>query len=436
MASSDSKGCEANGSTFAACQSSRDYYHQLGDEINETIGVNIGWTGLIGSRPYPMEESTYKGFRSRYSLIKTFQEQTLALFRASLNHECDPEIARMVVGELPEKWGIRYHQQLTDLQHRTPVFFRTDEVSPGKLSEIQCSGSGWGLAEQLRQLYCDNESVFGSPKYFKDSLATSFTKSLKNHLGTEPHIHHLVDNASRPHGIRYFIQRTRREGAKYFSYDRGVSPSDCNFIRSHDFVTLPHHNFFDDRMEQCNQGRVFFDLPPSSLFDGKIILAWPFWEKTRGWYSDEVRSLFPYANIIHPDGIELEGGEHISIDEFCRIPQRKREFYVKYAGTDIGINWGSKSVFLASTFSQVKCRELMETIIEGRQRNRYWIVQQAIRQKEQVCGLGLDGGLFEAEAYSKLSGFYGPAGLMAILAMQKCNHKVHGSPDTIMSIVH
>jgi len=436
MPLSDSKRCGAGTSTIATSPAFQDYYHQLDRGINETIGVNIGWTGLVASSPYRMDTSTCEGFRSRYALIKTFQEQTLALFRASLNRECDPEIAQMVLGELPKEWGFRYHQQLTDRQHRTPVFFRTDEVSPGRLSEIQCSGSGWGLAEQIRQLYCDNEAVFGPPKYFPHSLAAGFATSLEGYLGAEPCIHHLVDNASRPHGIRYFIQRVRQQGAKYFSYDRDISPSDCNFVRSHDFITLPHHNFFVDRMERCNQGEVCFDLPPSNLFDGKIILAWPFWEKTRTWYSDEVRSLFPYTNVIEPNGIELEGGERISIEDFCRIPQRKREFYLKYAGTDISINWGSKSVFLASTFSQVKCRGLMETIAAGHRNHRHWIVQQAVRQKEPVCGLDRNGEPFEGDAYTKLSGFYGPDGLMAILAMQKCHHKVHGSSETIMSIVH
>lgn len=436
MSSSDSTGRRAGRVMPPASQSLRDYYRQLDKEINETIGVDIGWTALIAAGPYAMNESTCQGFQSRYPVIKAFQEQTLALFKASLSGACDPGIARMVLGELPEKLGICYHQQLTDLQHRPPVFFRTDEVAPGKLSEIQCPGSGWCLAEQLRQLYCDNAGVFGPPRYFKDSLAASFTRCLRRYLGTEPRIHHLVDNASIPHGNRYFIQRTRRQGAKYFSYDRGVLPGDCNFVRSHDFITLPHHNFFADRMEKCNQGKVCFDLPPSNLFDGKIILAWPFWEKTRGWYSDEIRSLFPYTNIIRPEGIELEGGERISIDDFCRRPQSKRGFYIKYAGTDIGINWGSKAVFLASTFSQGQCRKLLESILEDGRHSRYWIIQQAIRQKENVSALGLDGDLTETEAYTKLSGFYGPDGLMAILTMQKCNHKVHGSSDTIMSIVH
>jgi len=416
--------------------SCRDYYQQLDDDINRTCGIDVGWTALIACRSYPMEDSECQAFRSRYAVIKRFQEQTLALFRASLNGQCDPQIARMVVEDLPEHLGVNYHRKLTDHQYRTPVFFRTDEVSPGKLSEIQCCGSGWCLAEQLRQLYLDNETVFGSPRHFPDSLAASFTRSLTKYLGEEPRIHHLVDNASRPHGMRYFIQRTRMQGAKYFSYDRGVSPSDCNFVRSHDFITLPHHNFFADRMERCNQGKVFFDLPPSNLFDGKIILAWPFWKETRAWYPDEVRGLFPYTTIIRPDGIDLENGEHISLDEFCSLPQGRRDYYIKYAGTDININWGSKSVFLASTFSQGKCREFMETVLQDSRRNRYWVLQEAVRQKEPVVALDPKGGLIKTDAYTKLSGFYGPDGLMAILAMQKCSHKVHGSSETIMSIVH
>lgn len=424
------------GSAPVGPRSPKDYYHQLDDEINRTLGIDIGWTGLIASQSYPMEESVCQAFRSRYPVIRAFQEQTLALFRASLNHECDPQIAHMVVEDLPEHLRVDYHRQLTGLQHRTPVFFRTDEVSPGKLLEIQCCGSGWGLAEQLRQLYSDNDNAFGSPRHFQDSLAAGFTRSLRKYLGTEPRIHHLVDNASRPHGMRYFIQRTRMQGAKYFSYDRGVSPSDCNFVRSHDFITLPHHNFFADRMKRCDQGKVFFDLPPSNLFDGKIILAWPFWKETRTWYTDEVRGLFPYTTVIRPDGIDLENGEHISIEEFCRIPQRQREYYIKYAGSDININWGSKSVFLASTFSQVTCRQLMETILHDNQRNRHWILQQAVRHREPVVAFDPEGDLIEADAYTKFSGFYGPDGLMAILAMQKCSHKVHGTSETIMSVVH
>jgi hypothetical protein len=39
-------------------------------------------------------------------------------------------------------------------------------------------------------------------------------------------------------------------------------------------------------------------------------------------------------------------------------------------------------------------------------------------------------------AHPKFSAFYGPGGLMGILVLEKQAHKVHGSSQTIMSIVY
>ena len=416
-------------------QTTHELYRHLDEEINRRLGATVGFTALIRPTPYPMDAEFLAGFQARYALIKRFQDQTLALFKASLRGDADPEIAGMVVGDLPGELGLAYHQQLTDAQHRSPVFFRTDEVAPGKVVEIQCPGSGWGLAEEIRTLYCNHESTFGPPVYFHDSLAAEFANALRSYVGSEPIVHHLSDNASRPHGVRYFLQRVREQGINHFSYDRGITPEDCNFVRSHDFVSIPYHNFFSDRMRRCNHGNVFFDLSPSGLFDGKMILAWPFWEKTRQAYDDEVRAILPYTNLIRPDGIELAHGQQVSLADFCDVPQRKRNYYVKYAGTDITQNWGSKSVFLTSTLSGIKCRELMQRIVKDSQRQRYWIVQEAIRCEEQVSALARDGEPVDVAAYSKFSGFYGPNGLMAVCVMQRRSHKVHGNPNTIMSLV-
>ena len=250
---------------------------------------------------------------------------------------------------------------------------------------------------------------------------------MRGYLEEPPLVHHLADNASRPHGMRYFIQRTREQGVKYFSYDRDVTAADCNFVRSHDFITLPHHNFFAERMERCEQGMVNFDLSPSALFDGKLILSWPFWSRTRVHYDAQIRALFPYTNVVRPDGFELADGRRITSDDFCRMPRSKRDYYLKYAGTDIALNWGSKSVFLGSTLSNAQCRALMDTIVKDYQRGRHWILQEARHQSEQVTALSRDGESFDTKAHSKFSGFYGPDGLMGILVMQKPSHKVHGS---------
>jgi hypothetical protein len=71
-----------------------------------------------------------------------------------------------------------------------------------------------------------------------------------------------------------------------------------------------------------------------------------------------------------------------------------------------------------------------------RERRRFWIIQEAVRHSEPVVAFGRDDELIETDAYSKLSGFYGPRGLMAILVMHLRSHKVHGSPETILSLVY
>jgi hypothetical protein len=181
---------------------------------------------------------------------------------------------------------------------------------------------------------------------------------------------------------------------------------------------------------------VFFDLPPSCLFDGKILMAWPFWHRTRDAFDDEVRSLFPHTSVIEPAGVVLTNGDHVTLDEFCAIPARQRKYYIKYAGTDVAINWGSKSVYLASTLTRPKCRELMDRILADRERHRYWILQESVRHSEPVVALERTGERLEIDAYSKISGFYGPNGLMAIWVMHRRSHKVHGSAETVLSLVY
>lgn len=413
-----------------------DLYEQIDRVFNERLGVDVGFDSLVSTAPYEMDLAQVQGFADRYQTLKQFQQQTLELFKSSLTGDHDPAIARMVLGDLPPHLAEEHHRNLSDQQHLTPLFFRTDEPVPGKMSEVQCPGSGWCLHEQVRQLYQDNPEIYGQPTHFPIPLADSFSQVLRGHLGKEPIIHHLTENASRPHGMRYFIQRTRDHGIRYYSYDRDVAPSDCNLVRSHDFVSVLHHNFFADRMRRCDLGEVTFDLPPSALFDGKLIMALPFWRQTRDAYTDAVRSVFPYTTVIEPSGIELEDGSRIAIDEFCERPGKQRDYYIKYAGTDIAINWGSKAVFLASSGSRVQCHQLMEQVEKDWRQGRYWVLQTAQRKSDRVPVVNRQGKTYELEGYAKYSAFYGPTGLLGILVMHKNFQKVHGSEGTAMSVVY
>jgi hypothetical protein len=63
-------------------------------------------------------------------------------------------------------------------------------------------------------------------------------------------------------------------------------------------------------------------------------------------------------------------------------------------------------------------------------------MQSAVRKSEDLPFVDRNGAAQQASGYVKYSGFYGPAGLMGILVMHKNFRKVHGSQDTVMSVVY
>jgi hypothetical protein len=409
-----------------------EYYRYLDRQLNDALGTDLEFNILLGAKRYALEADELRGFSDRYPQIKEFQEITLSLFNASLKGEADPEIASLIVNELPESQGTKYHSEL-DLKH-TPVFFRTDEVVPGKISEIQCPGSAWGICDQLHSFYDDHRSEFGDFDAFPSSLSEGFSETLKRHVGSNPIVHHLTDNSSIPHDMRYFIQKTRMKGIKYYSYDRGVTPYNCNFIRSHAFAGLAADNYFLERLARYKAGDLCYDLPPSILFDEKMIYILPFWEKTRRLYPDRIRDLFPWTQLIRPEGFTLEDGTQMNLESFCRLSQKNRDYYIKYAGSDLSINWGSKGVYRASSFSDSGLKFFLTDISNQYHEKRYWILQKAYHRREDSEYIARNGDISSMRVYTKISGFYGPAGLLGMLVMQRPFNKVHGTEETIVSL--
>ena len=188
--------------------------------------------------------------------------------------------------------GIRYHRQLEERHFTLPVFFRTDEVTPGRIIEIQCPGSAWGEL----QLTFEHAARLG---YCADDVspADGFATQLTNFLKAPPVVEHMLDNSSAPPGMRYFIEKTRPR-LRYLGIDRGVRAADCNFIRSHAFFSICADKDFLPRLARVGRG-VTYDLPPHILFDNKALLVLPFWSITRpllpGRYSGPVSLYDPFA---------------------------------------------------------------------------------------------------------------------------------------------
>ncbi|MDY0361157.1 MAG: hypothetical protein RBR08_06880 [Desulforegulaceae bacterium] len=412
-----------------------DYYKFLDEQINNELKTDIGFNSLISSKPYLFDDEQSKKFFNRYEIIKEFQKICLNLFQKSLLEEEDPEIADLVLNELPENIGEKYHKNLPVRNDQTPVFFRTDEVIPGKISEIQSPGSSWGIYDQIFSFFNSHKEFNKNKRLFENSLPFQLSKALKNYLKKDPIVHHLIDNASIPWGMRYFILQTRKHGIKYFGYDKNITSYDCNFIRSHAFFGLMADNFRRFRLEKYEKNELDYDLFPCVLFDQKMPLIFPFHEKTKKYFSDEIRDIFPFSSLVTPQGLNLEEGNNISIDDFCRLPQSKRKYFLKYAGSDLEINWGSKSVFYLGKESQIRCKNILENVLKGYKYRKKWKIQKAYFTKDENAEyISRENEILKEKAYSKFSGFYGPNGLMGILVMQRTFPKVHGSPETIMTI--
>ena len=409
----------------------------LTGDFQRHSNTSIPWESLVAAGPYSLTDAEFDGCVERYAVIKSFHQKSMDVFRASLRGDLEPAIAQSILGDVPESLGHAYHRQLPDHLWVTPTFFRTDEAEPGSLTEVQCSGSGWDLAQALFRMYEQRADIFGEPSRLPRSLADRVAGDLKTMFGDSPAVHHLSDNASRPHGIRYFINMLRERGIRYLHHDEGLSADDCQFIRSHDFYSLPYHNFFERRVALSEAGKVSFDLPPVALFDSKMILAWPFWSVTREHFNERERALFPFTSVVTPEGVEWEDGQLMSLDAFAGIPQKRRKYFLKYAGTDVGLNWGSRAVFSTHSMSRVSCTEQLASAAADGAAGKPWILQASVLRRESVEVLDESAGDTETiDAYGKWSNFYGPGGHLGQLVMHRNAHKVHGSGDTVMSIVY
>lgn len=299
----------------------------------------------------------------------------------------------------------------------------------GKIAEIQCPGSHWGELELLYEYFKreGSTSTLTAP-------STLFTKQLQQYLGNiQPIICYLGDNASAPTGVRYFINKTR-PAIKYWGIDSGVSSLDCNFIRTHSFFGLCAENYFKVRLKE-SPPTFKYDFPPYVLFDQKATLVLPFWSKTREFFTDEIRNLIIFSTPLLSDIIELESGECVTIKDFSSKPPSQRAYYLKYAGSDVSMNWGSRAVYRLSNETSKRCEELLQTCLNSAQNGHIWLLQKELTSKCELEYLDRTGTRKAEKRNVKYSAFYGPFGLIGMSSYYRKHFKVHGQYDTILSLV-
>lgn len=388
------------------------------------------FTGLVATTPRSISRETWSEFNRRNQKIREWQRTALELFAASVRGDLPRTLADAVLSHLPDHFGWKHHRQCILETAGTPMFFRTDQAADGTVLEVQCPASLWGVHEILSEFYAgagllDARCIV--------PLSDRFVSDVRNRLGVTPVIHHLLDNSSHPAGERFFIQRARRT-ARYFGYDLDVRPQDCNFVRGHDFFALMVENFSSERRQRLAAGEPIYDLPPVVLFDQKLLLTLPFASDTREHFDDETRELFPYTALVTPSGLWLEDGASLTLEKFAALPRARRKYFLKYAGSDVARNWGSRAVFHLGKLSREACERRLREVTSEWATGERWVVQKEQSSVEPVSFITREGEIETTSAHSKHSVYYGPGGAMAILIMFEGFFKVHGSTETIMTI--
>jgi hypothetical protein len=396
--------------------------------FNSSPRYATGFTELLATKPYPVSRVVRHHYETRASLIQNFHQIALNIFRLALNDELHPAVLHWLINETPDSLGISYHRKLEDRHFTLPVFFRTDEVTPGRIIEIQCPGSAWGEL-QIAYEYAARLGYHVGDSSPADQFATQLTNFLKE----SPVAEHLLDNSSAPSGMRYFIEKTRPR-VKYCNIDHGIRASDCNFIRSHAFYSICADKEFVPRLAKVGRG-VTYDLPPHILFDNKAVFVLPFWSLTRAWFPDDIRALFPFTTPLLPDGIEFPDGKCVTIEEFSRLPQSQRSYFLKYAGASLALNWGSRAVYRLSNLGSGACLEFLRQCLSGYERGQIWLLQKEEAQEDEIEYQTRDGTVLTQRMRAKFSGYYGPGGCLGVLVMHRRHFKVHGQGETVLSYV-
>lgn len=403
-------------------------YSKLDRMMTDQCCSPISFGMLIADAPIALSEEIGEVYQGRYSRIrKLFRVGNLVLQEA-LSGELSPIVLRFLLGDSLPHVSEEHHRYVLGLEEAVPVFFRTDDPAPGIACEIQCPGSTWGEFAALEEYYIQEGSFTGS------TIDKRFADDAKSVLSTDPAVHHMLDNSSMPGTMRYFIHRANR-WIPHYGFTSGIRPADCNLIRSHSVYGLVAENHFQENLQAFAEGKLLFDLPPNLLFDSKVLLALPFWSHTRHYFTDREREILCFTSPVTPDGIELEDGRRLAVEEFSRLTRSHRNYYLKYAGADVSINWGSKAVFRLSNFGQDECRERLRGAVQDFTAGRPWIIQQEVMQKGDVTYLTREGRARSINQHVCYRGFHGPSGLLGLMALHREHYKVHGQEDAIASIL-
>ncbi|MER5599417.1 hypothetical protein [Streptomyces sp. NPDC002265] len=350
----------------------------LREHLRQWLGRGASMPLTPAPRPFQPSAARVRMSQDRPRAVDAFFRNCLRVYQAVLEDEVPPVVARALYGDLPPHLGLDFHRSLGAAAAAVPQSFRTDESLDGHLYEIQAPGSGWG--EYL--LLADHAAAFhpgAAPE--AATVAARYAQALRQAVGTEdPATLYLTDTATGQTGVRYFMERTRAAGVRYYGLDSEVRPDDVRHIRSHSFPSLFTEQHPAGHLARAAREPHLYDPSLNAMFFSKITTALPFWRFTRDFFSAADRALFPHTAVLEAQGVQLRGEQVVSLREFA-TSLREKAYVLKYAGHDVYRGSGGAGIHLLDGRSQRDAAALARAW-EQSAAGRTWIVQEALDARD------------------------------------------------------
>ena len=409
---------------------------EIAKEVYERLAAAIGPADF--QLPTFLEKPVYIGddyvgyLENQQNYINDFFDKVGEIARVALaNNQSD--LIKILFSQPVGGMDLSFHRALPDCCWRRPIFYRTDQSISGKVYEIQSPGSGWGDLPLLLD-------VFASRGYAISPWVINFTHSyaqiiIESTGHNKPKVFHMLDAASAPVGMRFLLASTRPP-IRYWGLDRDVSMDAVDFVTAHSSAALTMANYFSRYLKLAEAGDLVFGLPPNLLYDQKAIYLLPFYRSTRSLFSSKIKDMFPFTTMVENCGFYDKTDSFVPIDTFdvWRKTSRRR-WYLKYGGTDLGRNWGSRSVW---RLDGSDAKKLLRQAAEKAARGEVWLLQEDVSRDnpDRTSSQGIQylmTGKNERK-HIKISAFYGGVRLLGTKVMVRKHFKVHGQFDTAIGI--
>lgn len=419
-------------------------------EVMGTLPIGYGPVGtpfsmLIGPSPLLASSAEVAVLRSQARLIRTFLEKSLDFYTQGINGQPWSWFTRLVDGASSDQLREISHRCALALGvRRVPLFARADQMDFGRSAELQIPGSGWGCFEAISSAMQD---FTGKP--IGASFARGFSDALLRvcNSGQIRVVHANNQTGFTPERI-YFAQRvTEVSGGKVqmqLSQPWKLDSHSMDVLRRCFLSELIQFAGFSDIFEAYLHSSLEIEPMPCLLYDQKVSAILPFDPRSRKFYTDEERDLFPETYLVSPEYIPSLDLGLTSWLELANFPAGKRRWILKYAGPDPSRRGSATQVWNLEDESRERIRQLINAALVDCQGGQHWIIQRKVKRKFSVTYLGLDDALHTDAMYARVNPMFylgsGREDVLGVVASLRPYWKVHaiasreGSPSVFLAV--